>query len=323
MPTDPKPLSLGLWATDLAARVEPPNGKRAAGFQDGEEIAAQWLNYLFWDIVQWLLYLDDLEANAHVWTAQQTINALVKAISVAPSAGNTYAEVLRLMPFAGTSKGHLFLKGGGAGNPVDLMHAVNLINSGVNLVREDIGLGATLFEQTEDGFGLNFWHGDRAGLDIAAMFTAVNEEQPYVQIEGLPKLRIRGLLPPVEADEPATKGFVETMPTVTYPSAFLNNWASKDVPPDGNQAFGYYKTREGRVHFVGAIKSGTLASWVIQMPPGFRSSKQVAMFVPGGALSTDTALVVYTHTGGDHLIVNSATGNAVIDMSGFSYLADG
>jgi hypothetical protein len=77
----PKPASLPEWA-DGAAWVAPPTGpivepllaQKQHGFDPGNTVPAQWLNWLFNLLYQWIVWLNAFETTAHTWTAQQTFN---------------------------------------------------------------------------------------------------------------------------------------------------------------------------------------------------------------------------------------------------------
>lgn len=59
-----KPNNLPEWATDPAADVtEPPAGKKAAGWVEGEKPPAQWFNWFFLLVYRWLAFLQDYSAN--------------------------------------------------------------------------------------------------------------------------------------------------------------------------------------------------------------------------------------------------------------------
>src|SRR5690554_3330220 len=56
-----KPTDLPEWATDPGADItEPPVGKKAAGWTALEKPPAQWFNWFFNLVYQWIIYLNDL-----------------------------------------------------------------------------------------------------------------------------------------------------------------------------------------------------------------------------------------------------------------------
>lgn len=66
------------WATLTAypdgtpTITEPSAGEKAQGQEVGEPVLAQYLNFLFNGIWQWVVWLMNFESTAHTWTAQQT-----------------------------------------------------------------------------------------------------------------------------------------------------------------------------------------------------------------------------------------------------------
>lgn len=59
-----KPNNLPEWATDPGADiVEPPAGKKTAGWAEAERPPAQWFNWFFHLVYRWLAFLQDYAAN--------------------------------------------------------------------------------------------------------------------------------------------------------------------------------------------------------------------------------------------------------------------
>lgn len=100
-----------------------------------------------------------------------------------------------------------------------------------------------------------------------------------------------------------------------------NSWVSYD---SGERQLGYYKTSDGRVHFVGAVKDGSdhTNAALFSMPAGFRSTKKCMALVPSNASTWADVAVVFFDPASNQVWVATATGNTGIDLSSFSYLAD-
>lgn len=62
------------WGTGSAVIVEPSSGEKAAGVTVGDKFPAQWFNFLFNGIWQWIVWLAAFESTAHQWTAEQDFN---------------------------------------------------------------------------------------------------------------------------------------------------------------------------------------------------------------------------------------------------------
>lgn len=71
-----KPLNKPRWASTVTADplryVEPPSGKKDAGWDVGERPPAQYENWLRGVTSDWIDWLDTYESTPHTWTAQQT-----------------------------------------------------------------------------------------------------------------------------------------------------------------------------------------------------------------------------------------------------------
>lgn len=55
--------------------VEPSSGEKAAGMSVGAKFPAQWFNFYFNGIWQWVVWLAGFETTAHTWTALQSFGA--------------------------------------------------------------------------------------------------------------------------------------------------------------------------------------------------------------------------------------------------------
>ncbi len=253
-----------------------------------------------------------------------------KLLTKAPDAVAGYREAGTFLGGAGSSIGRLFVKGGGAGDPLQLALGVNAKRNAGDTAweRDDASVAAVLLTLVADGtMLLDVWPAAGAGFTIGALVSV--DAGGNLQIEGVPGLRLASVVDAAAAGDAVSKSFLcDFVPSenLNYPSSLLNAWESFSVPPSGDQAFGYYR-HAGRVHFVGAIKAGggvgaIADSAVLVMPSGFRAAKKASAFVPGGAVSGDTARVAFMPADSTIYVV-AATGNAVIDLSGFSYLADG
>lgn len=73
----------GITAVDPTVNVSPTAGKRDAGWATQERPPAQYLNWLFYWIHQWILYVDTITAEALTWTAAQTWNAASLFVGIA------------------------------------------------------------------------------------------------------------------------------------------------------------------------------------------------------------------------------------------------
>lgn len=62
------------WGTGSAVIVEPSSGEKAAGVTVGDKFPAQWFNFLFNGIWQWIVWLAAYESTIHQWTAEQDFN---------------------------------------------------------------------------------------------------------------------------------------------------------------------------------------------------------------------------------------------------------
>lgn len=74
-----KPTVNVTWSTGSGVIVEPSSGEKAAGMDVGEKFPAQWFNFLFNGIWQWVVWLAGYEDTAHTWTALQSFGAGVAA----------------------------------------------------------------------------------------------------------------------------------------------------------------------------------------------------------------------------------------------------
>lgn len=71
-----RPATTPEWASNLGAAdiVEPTSGKKAKGWKKRERLVAQYLNWLFYWIYKWLLYIDDSGAKT------MTVNAFTGGV---------------------------------------------------------------------------------------------------------------------------------------------------------------------------------------------------------------------------------------------------
>lgn len=73
-----KPTNLAEWATGAAPIVEPSLPQKQAGWATGTKPPAQWFNW-WWKLVhQWIVWLDAFESEFHTWTAFQQFDAGVE-----------------------------------------------------------------------------------------------------------------------------------------------------------------------------------------------------------------------------------------------------
>lgn len=70
-----KPTVNVTWSTGSGVIVEPSSGEKAAGMDTGNKFPAQWFNFLFNGIWQWVVWLAGFEDTAHSWTALQSFGA--------------------------------------------------------------------------------------------------------------------------------------------------------------------------------------------------------------------------------------------------------
>ena len=69
-----KPTNLAEWATGAAPIVEPSLPQKQAGWAPGTKPPAQWFNW-WWKLVhQWIVWLDAFETSFHAWGAFQQFN---------------------------------------------------------------------------------------------------------------------------------------------------------------------------------------------------------------------------------------------------------
>lgn len=69
-----KPTNLAEWGTGTAPIVEPTLPQKQAGFLVSDRPPAQYFNW-FWNLVhQWIVWLDSFESTAHAWSAFQTFS---------------------------------------------------------------------------------------------------------------------------------------------------------------------------------------------------------------------------------------------------------
>lgn len=73
-----KPTVLPRWIA-TGQTVAPSTLKEDSGYAPGEQPPSQYENYHKAKYYEWLAYLDDLEGNAHAWTAQNSFTNLDKA----------------------------------------------------------------------------------------------------------------------------------------------------------------------------------------------------------------------------------------------------
>lgn len=69
-----KPSVSVTWGTGSAVIVEPSSGEKAAGMDVGNKFPAQWFNFLFNGIWQWIVWLAAFESTVHAWSAEQDFN---------------------------------------------------------------------------------------------------------------------------------------------------------------------------------------------------------------------------------------------------------
>jgi hypothetical protein len=71
-----KPTVLPEWATSgSAAVVEPLIAEKQLGWVAATKPPAQWFNWWFKLVYQWIVWLDAFESTAHTWSAIQTFNS--------------------------------------------------------------------------------------------------------------------------------------------------------------------------------------------------------------------------------------------------------
>lgn len=70
-----KPTTKIAWTPTGAAVVDPGGAKKAAGWAPEEKPPAEWFNWLFLHISNWIDYLDVLAGQAFTWTVRHAFNA--------------------------------------------------------------------------------------------------------------------------------------------------------------------------------------------------------------------------------------------------------
>jgi len=77
-----KPSTLPKWNANQSGprTTTPPNGVKDDGVVVGNELPAQWLNWVLSWIYLWILYLNGLTGEALTWTAPQTFQEVIQAL---------------------------------------------------------------------------------------------------------------------------------------------------------------------------------------------------------------------------------------------------
>lgn len=121
-----KPTTIPRWADTVAGDVtklnEPPNGKKDVGWLVAEKPPAQWLNWLFYWLYLWVVWLRDYEDTSHIWSQLQTYN---RGISVSQAVLNSHGTITT---GNGTGVG-LWARGGANGGGVQGIGGVGAINA--------------------------------------------------------------------------------------------------------------------------------------------------------------------------------------------------
>jgi hypothetical protein len=109
-----KPTKLPAWNTGLTNNSEPTSLKKIEGWVPGEDVPAQWLNWLFALIHDWIAYLNDLGSQVIAWTAAHTwtSSANVSLVTITGAGSGSGAAPLRVVssgssPFSNATAAYL------------------------------------------------------------------------------------------------------------------------------------------------------------------------------------------------------------------------
>lgn len=69
-----QPTNTPRWNTAGANRTDPPSGQKDSGFVASSPLVSAYLNWLLFNIYEWVLYLKNLTTEALTWTVLQTFN---------------------------------------------------------------------------------------------------------------------------------------------------------------------------------------------------------------------------------------------------------
>lgn len=70
----PAPTNVPEWNSGGTNRTEPPGGVKVSGFTVNGAVSSSFLNWILFTIYEWILYLQNLTAEALTWTALQTFS---------------------------------------------------------------------------------------------------------------------------------------------------------------------------------------------------------------------------------------------------------
>lgn len=111
----PAPTNVPEWNSGGTNRTEPPGGVKVSGFAVNGAVSSSFLNWLLFTIYQWVLYLQNLTAEALTWTALQTFRRVnVEGVTTglgsdlfvsSARTGNASSAITAVMPTTSAGRG--------------------------------------------------------------------------------------------------------------------------------------------------------------------------------------------------------------------------